>query len=861
MRKLSKSSTTSKSKPQQGAKKSQRGGNKAVNMQHKRKVRDVENDDEVHLSDLDEADFEFAERMSSLASMKDSDFDTNKKRKKKPKFGASESEIMSDDDDDGNNNNSKVSEDEDDVKVKQLEENYSKTRLGKIVEKAEKVLEQNEKEESQKKVKMKLPIKGEDGVIQKQVQVLEDEKQQKKGLTKQAKKDKKEQQKKKSENDEQEDEEIEEEDEDEVFDSLHGKIEEKPEETEQQKETKKQEKLRLRQILNDPVLRDKRRQQLSVEIGSIASSILEVPDLNLGKITRIYDLCMDGDVYVKKLAVLSMCALFKDLLPDYKINLEAAGEATRFSKEVKSRRNFEGSILKHYQKYVQFIEKHAKTASSKIQFIAAKCMSELLVHRPYFNFTRDITSIVVPLLDSKNDQVREIVAENISLLFSNDPTKGSTTLDIVEEIATLITKKKYEVSPTMFDVFLSLRLKTALKDKVLPDTIVNRKKNKKNKKRAKDLSENEELQRELKEAQGSTSSEVRKIQTDILRNVIVCYVRVLKQQPESPIVFSALAGLAKFSHLMNVDLLYSLLDYMKALLESAENVNELVQSHLSEDEIKRFKPVELPIRTVLQTLITTARLLSGIGGAIDIDPKEFYTQLYNVIDRVITSKYEETNFRLLVDALVLLLLKPVKIPLVRVAAFIKKMCCYCFTTHIHITVCFLEIIRELFIKYPSAKQMLSGEESGIGSYSFDETVPDSTTPFASPLFELSQLQTHYHPQLQLALDGIRGVLGIMTRYQQTKAKEELKQMTCDDYQQILSDYTPFTGILKPPVQAPPPHPLQEKLERLMEKKSNPDYNKKKKQKIQEKQIYVTPSIVHMRSTFAQECLEKSSKLL
>ncbi|KAG2379518.1 hypothetical protein C9374_006635 [Naegleria lovaniensis] len=838
------------------SKKSQRGGNKAVNMQHKRKTRDAENEEDVHLSDLDEADFEFAERMSSLASLKDSDFDINKKKKKKTKFDASESEIMSDDDSDAKK---KVSEDADDVKVKQLEENYSKTRLGRIVEKAEKVLEQNEKEESQTKVKMKLPIKGEDGVIQKQVQVLEDEKQQKKGLTKQAKKDKKEQQKKKNENDEQEEDEIEEEDE--IFDSLYGKIEEKTEETEQQKETKKQEKLRLRQILNDPVLRDKRRQQLSVEIGSTASSILEIPDMNLAKISRIYDLCMDGDVYVKKLAVLSMCALFKDLLPDYKINLEAAGEGTRFSKEVKSRRSFESNILKYYQKYVQFIEKHAKTASSKIQFIASKCLSELLVHRPYFNFTRDIISIVVPLLDSKNDQVREIVAENISLLFSNDTTKGATTLDVVEEIATLITKKKYEVSPTMFDVFLSLKLKTALRDKVLPDTIVNRKKNKKNKKKAKDLSEHEELQRELKEAQGSTSSEVRKIQTDILRNVIVCYVRVLKQQPESPIVFSALAGLAKFSHLMNVDLLYSLLDYMKALLESAENVNELVQSHLNEDEIKHFKPVELPVRTVLQTLITTARLLSGIGGAIDIDPKEFYTQLYNVVDRVITTQYDETNFRLLVDALVLLLLKPVKVPLVRVAAFIKKMCCYCFTTHIHVTVCFLEIIRELFIKYPSAKQMLSGEESGIGSYSFDETVPDSTTPFASPLFELSQLQTHYHPQLQFALDGIRGVLGIMTRYQQSKAKEELKQMTCDDYQQILSDYTPFSGILKPPVQAPLPHPLQEKLERLAEKKNNPDYNKKKKQKIQEKQIYVTPSMVHMRSAFAQECLEKSSKLL
>ena len=48
--------------------KQNRGGNKAILMQHKRKAQD---DEEVHVSDLDEDDYEFAERMSTLASMKE----------------------------------------------------------------------------------------------------------------------------------------------------------------------------------------------------------------------------------------------------------------------------------------------------------------------------------------------------------------------------------------------------------------------------------------------------------------------------------------------------------------------------------------------------------------------------------------------------------------------------------------------------------------------------------------------------------------------------------------------------------------------------------------------------------------------
>lgn len=202
-----------------------------------------------------------------------SDFD--KKKKKKQKFNKPDpSEMISDDEKEPT-----VSEDEDDLKVKQLEETYSKGRLSKIMEKTEKVLEENEKEESQKKVKLKLPIKGEDGTIKKQLQVIQEKEEKKKVLTKQAKKDKKEQQKR---NEEQEEDDMEDEiDEEEVFDSLNTKIEEETDETKKEREAKKQEKIRLQQILEDPILRENRRQKLRTEIGALASSILELPDVNV----------------------------------------------------------------------------------------------------------------------------------------------------------------------------------------------------------------------------------------------------------------------------------------------------------------------------------------------------------------------------------------------------------------------------------------------------------------------------------------------------------------------------------------------------------------------------------------------------
>lgn len=55
------------------------------------------------------------------------------------------------------------------------------------------------------------------------------------------------------------------------------------------------------------------------------------------------------------------------------------------------------------------------------------------------------------------------------------------------------------------------------------------------------------VQRDFKLAEGEVSLEERETyQKEILRNIIVCYVRLLKTDPQSTLLFSALAGLSQY---------------------------------------------------------------------------------------------------------------------------------------------------------------------------------------------------------------------------------------------------------------------------------------------------------------------------
>lgn len=61
-----------------------------------------------------------------------------------------------------------------------------------------------------------------------------------------------------------------------------------------------------------------------------------------------------------------------------------------------------------------------REAESKVAILAIKCMCEMLVSHPYFNFSKNIYQRLIRFLDCKQKEVRETVCKYISQVFKED---------------------------------------------------------------------------------------------------------------------------------------------------------------------------------------------------------------------------------------------------------------------------------------------------------------------------------------------------------------------------------------------------------------------------------------------------------
>ena len=95
---------------------------------------------------------------------------------------------------------------------------------------------------------------------------------------------------------------------------------------------------------------------------------------------------------------------------------------------------------------------------------------------------------------------------------------------------------------------------------------------------------------------------------EILDKIIYLYIKILKSNIYSNLIFSILEGLSKYSFLINIDLLYDLLNFLKILLEEFNQLKDL--------------------NIILKILITTSKLRLGLGQSINIDFNYFYNKLF-----------------------------------------------------------------------------------------------------------------------------------------------------------------------------------------------------------------------------------------
>ncbi|XP_050594340.1 nucleolar complex protein 3 homolog isoform X2 [Bombus affinis] len=495
----------------------------------------------------------------------------------------------------------------------------------------------------------------------------------------------------------------------------------------------------------EEVLRSKR-----LKIGLLSSSLLETPETKCDNFKILLELMEETnpEVYitVRKLATISLLEIFKDLLPSYQI-LQIQQEGVRLKKETLALQNYEATLLRYYKHYLQKLEKmtnilrrkkgdtrQIKEQEIELGKIALTCMCDLLTIHPYFNYSINIANFLIPLLDNKHELIRQEVLKCISQVFKEDK-RAELSLKIVRKLNQYIKLKAHSVHSEVLSVLLSLRIKDVNLDKEKEEETKQRKLmshkqrilalSKRERKKNKKL---EEVEKELLETKAEENKQTKqKLLTEITSVVFTIYFRILKQAPNSKILSICLEGLAKFAQCINLDFYQDLVTAIDKLMEEG-NLNLKDQLHC------------------IQCVFT---ILSGQGSALNLDPYRFYAHLYKNLLNIHCGKTHiemEVLIKILVQALIH---RRKRITQRRFIAFIKRIAILALQLQHNSVLGILGIIKQSMQLGKMLDILLDTDSTtGDGFYQAELEEPEYCNAHCSALWELTALQRHYHSIVQ-----------------------------------------------------------------------------------------------------------------
>lgn len=344
--------------------------------------------------------------------------------------------------------------------------------------------------------------------------------------------------------------------------------------------------------------------QAKEDLARIATLINEDPEEHIALFKTMAEMVdnPDAPTTVKKLALASQAAVYKDVIPGYRIRpLSEEDKNAKVSKDVRKLRDFEQSLLTGYRNYVQklaILTKPGKNVEVDpgLKSIAINCACNMLQSVPHFNFRGELLKIVVNRLARKQvdaDQVK--CRETMEDIFRKD-SDGIVSLEAVRLLAKMMKARDFRIHESVLDTFLHLRLLGEFSMKASQNRVdrepeeeqVRGKKQKQKRefrtKRERKLQKERKLvEKDMKQADALVSHEERdKNQAETLKLVFGVYFRILKQRIPH-LMGPVLEGLAKYAHLINQDFFGDLLEAMKDLISHAER-DELGAVEEDEDQ-------------------------------------------------------------------------------------------------------------------------------------------------------------------------------------------------------------------------------------------------------------------------------------
>ncbi|PWY70709.1 nuclear export protein Noc3 [Aspergillus eucalypticola CBS 122712] len=403
--------------------------------------------------------------------------------------------------------------------------------------------------------------------------------------------------------------------------------------------------------------------QTKEELARLATLINEDPEENMPLFKTMAEIMERGEhVAIKKLALAAQAAVYKDVIPGYRIRpLGDEDLSAKISKEVRKLRTFEQSLLSNYKHYIQKLVELTKPAKKDgpqvdpgLKSIAINCACNLLLSVAHFNFRGELLKILVNRLARKQVDADFVKCrETMEEVFIRDED-GVVSLEAVRLLSKMMKAKEFRINETVLDTFLHLRLLSEFSRKASRDRIdreeeeetpqfgkkPKQKREFRTKRERKVQKERKAVEKDMKEADALVSHEERdKNQAETLKLVFGVYFRILKLRIPK-LMGPVLEGLAKYAHLINQDFFGDLLEALKDLIGHADRAEEEEEEEET-DETNEAEPATTrdAQREALLCTVTAFALLEGqdaskAASTLHLDlsffVKHLYRSLYNL---------------------------------------------------------------------------------------------------------------------------------------------------------------------------------------------------------------------------------------
>nr|XP_057925233.1 nucleolar complex protein 3 homolog [Doryrhamphus excisus] len=485
-------------------------------------------------------------------------------------------------------------------------------------------------------------------------------------------------------------------------------------------------------------------------IARLASAVTSNPVNNIKCVKQLRGMLMEAEpcvaVTVRKLVMVSLMEIFKDITPTYKIRpLTAAEKAVKVKKDTLQLREFEEGLVSQYKFFLEDLEQTVKDwkqmkrkRSQTVAFesygslaqVAVRCLCDLLLAMSHFNFHNNIIVALAPLMNDSTKTVSKMCCDAFGKLFHQDKL-GGASLAAVRVISGLVKSVNYNVRPEVLRTLLSLRIKEVHVKKDLQDSapkvkmMTNKdKKNKLSRMQRKWKKAEEKLNQELLEAEASESKDKKiKLHTETLNIVFLIYFRILKKAHKSVLISAVLEGLANFAHLINLEFFDDLLNVLQRLIQSGDLTN----------------------RESLHCIQTVFTILSGQGDVLNIDPLNFYSHLYKMLPQLHAGTPNDDVGIVLRCLDAMLVRRKKQVTLQRAMAFVKRLSMLSLHVLPNASVGILAANRATMHAFPKCDFLLDNEVQGSGFYLPELDQPEHCNAQNTGLWELHTLQRHFHP--------------------------------------------------------------------------------------------------------------------